>query len=126
MKPADTINDSASTTRSAVESFNQAFARRDVDAVMAAMTPDCVFENTSPPDGVAHRGHADVRAAWNEFFASSPDAMFETEDDWFAGDRAIVTWIYRWQGTDPGQVRGVDLFLVRHGKVAEKRSYVKG
>ena len=27
--------------------FNEAFNRHDVDAVMAAMTDDCVFESTS-------------------------------------------------------------------------------
>lgn len=37
-----------SITLSAVDRFNDAFNRHDVDAVMAAMTADCVFENTIP------------------------------------------------------------------------------
>jgi hypothetical protein len=32
-------------------------------------------------------------------------------------------WCYSWDG---GHVRGVDMFRVRDGKVAEKLSYVKG
>ena len=32
-------------------------------------------------------------------------------------------WRYEWDG---GHVRGVDVFRVRDGKVAEKLSYVKG
>ena len=32
-------------------------------------------------------------------------------------------WCYSWNG---GHVRGLDLFRVRDGKVAEKLSYVKG
>ena len=44
-----------------------------------------------------------------------------------SGDRCVVRWIYTWvrDGT-PGHVRGVDVFRIRDGKVAEKLSYVKG
>lgn len=119
---------SPDTIVSAVERFNEAFGRRDVDAVMAAMTDDCVFESTVPPDGGRYEGRAAVRASWAEFFASSPEAVFETEEIFSAGDRVVVSWIYRWgdTGGDSGHVRGVDVFKVRDGKVAEKLSYVKG
>ncbi len=112
-----------------VEQFNEAFNRHDVDAVMAAMTEDCVFENTFPaPDGTRHQGQAAVRPVWEAFFASSPQARFESEEIFAAGDRCVVRWIYRWIGDNgaQGHVRGVDLFHVRDGKVAEKLAYVKG
>ncbi|MCM8750484.1 nuclear transport factor 2 family protein [Thermomicrobiaceae bacterium CFH 74404] len=117
-------------TMEAVERFNQAFNRHDVDAVMAAMTEDCVFENTfPPPDGERFEGQAAVRAFWEAFFLSSPGAVFEVEELFATGDRCVVRWRYRWapdvEGT-PGHIRGVDLFRVRDGKVAEKLSYVKG
>jgi len=39
----------------------------------------------------------------------------------------VVRWIYRWvRDGQEGHVRGVDVFRVRDGKVAEKLSYVKG
>lgn len=107
----------------AVARFQEAFDRKDVDAVMAAMTSDCVFEDTSPPDGRRHVGPAAVRAAWVALFAASPEAAFHTEDVVDAGERVIVRWRYDWPG---GHVRGVDLFVVRDGLVAEKRAYVKG
>jgi ketosteroid isomerase-like protein len=115
-------------TREAVDRFNDAFNRHDVDAVMAAMTDDCVFENTSPPDGQRYEGHDEVRAAWVEFFAASPDAHFEGEDVIVAGDRCIVQWQYTWTNDDGGtnSLRGVDVLRVRDGKVAEKFAYVKG
>jgi ketosteroid isomerase-like protein len=115
-------------TLAAVDRFNQAFARHDVAGTMAAMTADCVFESTAPPDGVRYEGTDEVRAAWEGFFRSSPGASFDTEECLAAGDRAIVRWRYRWANADgtSGHVRGVDLFLVRDGKVAEKLSYVKG
>jgi ketosteroid isomerase-like protein len=107
----------------AVAAFQKAFDAHDVDGVMAAMTPDCVFEDTSPPDGVRHEGADAVRAAWADLFTASPDGVFTTEEVIEAGDRVIVRWRYSW---GDGHVRGVDLFTVRDGLVAEKRAYVKG
>ena len=39
------------------------------------------------------------------------------------GDRCTVRWRYSW---GDGSIRGVDVFRVQDGKVAEKLSYVKG
>jgi ketosteroid isomerase-like protein len=114
--------------REVIERFNDAFNRHDVEAIMGGMTADCVFENTRPaPDGTRIAGQDAVRAFWEEFFRRSPRARFETEDIFAAGDRCVVQWIYHWvrDGT-AGHVRGVDVFRVRDGKVAEKLSYVKG
>jgi ketosteroid isomerase-like protein len=115
--------DTAADTLAAVARFDTAFARRDVDAVLAAMTEDCVFESTAPPDGVRHVGPTAVRAAWEEFFATAADARFETEEQIVCGDRLVARWRYTW---NDGHVRGVDVFRVRDGRVAEKVSYVKG
>jgi uncharacterized protein (TIGR02246 family) len=113
-------------TRAAVDAFNDAFNRHDVDAVMAAMTDDCVFESTSPPRGERHEGQAAVRAFWEQFFAASPSSHFDAEEVIVAGDRCIVRWVHVWAGDAPGSVRGVDVITVRDGKVAEKLAYVKG
>ncbi len=117
----------AAATIAAVDRFNEAFNRHDVDAVMAAMTDDCVFEDTSPPDGGRHAGRDAVRAAWVDFFTASPTAHFDAEDVIATDDRCIVQWRYTW--TDDGtelHVRGVDVITVRDGRVAEKLAYVKG
>jgi ketosteroid isomerase-like protein len=115
-------------TLEAVRRFNDAFNRHDVDAVMTAMTDDCVFENTRPaPDGTRVEGHVAVRALWESFFRNSPRAHFDAEELFAVGDRCVVRWRYTWiKDGLPGHVRGVDLFRVRGGKVAEKLSYVKG
>ena len=113
-----------SGTAETVNAFNEAFGRHDVDAVMALMTDDCIFENTLPtPDGERHVGQKAVRAFWNQFFHDSPRAKFEAEEMVVAGDRAAVRWRFDW---GDGHIRGIDLFRVRDGKVAEKLSYVKG
>jgi ketosteroid isomerase-like protein len=111
-------------TRLVIEQFNAAFNRHDVPAMMALMTDDCVFENTyPPPDGARFEGQAAVRALWDEFFRESPNADIQPEEFIVAGDRVVMRWRYSWGA---GHVRGVDVFRVRDGKVAEKYSYVKG
>ena len=116
----------AEATRAAIARFGAAFDRCDVDAVMAAMTTDCVFESTSPPDGQRHEGQAAVRQAWTELFAASGSAVFETEELIVCGERAVARWRYTWAPGPDGHVRGIDIFEVRDGLIAEKLSYVKG
>lgn len=121
--------DDTSVTIETVERFNAALNAHDVDAAMALMTDDCVFENTwPPPDGERLVGQAAVRAFWERLLASAADVHFETEEMFAAGSRAAVRWRYTWTEQDGQQrhVRGVDLFTVRDGNVAEKLSYVKG
>ncbi len=107
----------------AVSRFSTAWERHDLEAAMALVTDDVVFDATGPaPDGTRHAGKEAVRAAWQAIF-DDPDSKFEVEEAFPAGDRVVQRWRYRWDG---GHVRGVDLFVVRGGKIAEKLSYVKG
>jgi ketosteroid isomerase-like protein len=127
--PVEATHPAVNATLATVDRFNQAFNRHDVDGVMALMTDDCVFESTSPaPDGGRFEGQQAVRAVWEDFFQASPDAFFDTEDIIATGDRCTVRWRYRWTNAEgtPGHIRGVDVFRVRSGKVAEKFAYVKG
>ena len=110
--------------------FGAATARHDVDAMMAEMTDDCLFEATGPaPDGVRHEGRDAVREQWVQLFAGG-EAQFTEEDVFHSGDRALVRWRYDWAGAgaigEPGHVRGVDVLRFRDGKISEKLSYVKG
>ena len=67
-----------SATLATIERFNEAFNRHDVDAVMAVMTEDCVFDSTRPPpDGDRIEGQAAVRRFWEEFFSRSPYTRLE-------------------------------------------------
>ena len=109
--------------------FVTAFASSDVDAIMAHMTDDCVFESTGPaPDGVRHEGAEAVRRVWEELFSSTRDPRFTGEESFVSGDRGVLRWRFDWMGDDdaPGHVRGVDVVRLRDGKVCEKLSYVKG
>lgn len=106
-----------------VEAFGAAWADHDLDSAIELTTEDCVFDNTDPaPDGTLYVGHDAIRTAWQPIF-DDPGAHFDVEEIFAADDRVVQRWRYRWDG---GHVRGVDVFRVRNGKVAEKLSYVKG
>jgi steroid delta-isomerase-like uncharacterized protein len=104
--------------------FNEAFNQHDVEAVMRLMTDDIVFENTS---GGRFEGHAAVRGVLTRAFELMSMGRFDTEGMFAAGDRCVVLWTYTFNTAEPerGHVRGVDVFRVRDGLVAEKFSYVK-
>jgi ketosteroid isomerase-like protein len=109
--------------RELLEAFGQAWNDHDLDAALALTTDDIVFESTGPaPDGERSVGHKAVRTAWQPIFADLA-SRFTVEELFVSGDRALQRWVYRW---GDGHVRGVDLFTLRDGKVAEKVSYVKG
>ncbi len=106
-----------------VERFGVAWADHDLDTTLGLVTDDCVFDATGPaPDGMRHEGRVAIREAWEPIF-SNASSQFEPEETFAAGDRVVQLWRYNWDG---GHVRGVDVFRVRDGKVAEKLSYVKG
>ena len=109
--------------------FSSAFGSGDVDAIMALMTDDCVFEATGPaPDGVRHEGADAVRGVWEELFGQTKGAAFSEEESFVAGDRGVLRWRFDWTEDDgsAGHVRGVDVLRLRDGQVCEKLSYVKG
>jgi ketosteroid isomerase-like protein len=106
-----------------VEAFGTAWAAHDLDATLALVTDDCVFDATGPaPDGTRNVGRDAIRRAWQPIFDDHA-ARFEAEETFGADDRVVQRWRYSWAG---GHVRGVDLFRVRDNLVAEKLSYVKG
>ena len=124
--PQDTLTQS---TLAVIEAFNDALNRHDIDAVMDAMTGDCVFETTfPPPDGARFEGQANVRAFWEDFLRAAQDQVINPEEFIVCGDRCTMRWVYQWTEADgkTSHIRGVDVFRVRDGKVAEKFSYVKG
>ncbi len=111
------------TPSDVVEEFGKAWGAHDLEAVLGMLCDDCVFEATGPaPEGRRFVGVAQIREAWQPIFDDAA-STFEAEETFASDDRIVQRWCYRWEG---GHVRGVDLFKVRDGKVAEKLSYVKG
>jgi len=106
-----------------VTAFGDAWGSHDLDATLALVTDDIVFDATGPaPDGTRHVGKDAVRAAWVAIFENTT-SVFTAEETFAADDRVVQLWRYDW---GDGHVRGVDVFKVRDGLVSEKFSYVKG
>ena len=119
---------STNDTRAAIERFHRAVNSHDIDELTAAITDDCCFEGTLPPDGDSYQGKAAIGEFFSKLFDTAVERTFDVEELVVAGDRGVMRWRHRWtdQAGTAEHVRGVDLFRVRDGKVAEKLSYVKG
>ncbi len=117
------------TTIKVVEELEEALNRRDVEAFMALITDDCVFESTSPPpDGQRYEGQSAIRTFLEDFFHVTPYIDFQTEELFASGNRCVVRWVFHWINSagEHGHIRGVDVFHIRNGKMAEDFAYVKG
>lgn len=126
--PASAASADTATLRM-LDAFAAAWNRHDVDALMACMTPDGVFESAAGPEaaGARHVGEAAVRKAYAAIFATYPDARWNQPRHFVAGDRAVTEWTFT--GTTKDGVRvevnGCDVFTLRDGKIALKNSYRK-
>ena len=119
-----TTDDLTAQTRATLARFNAALDRHDVEGCVAEMTSDTVFVNTSPaPDGERYEGIEAIREFFTRLWADNPQARFDIEEEFAAGDRYVVRWRYDWGA---GHVRGVDVMRLRDGRIAETHSYVKG
>jgi steroid delta-isomerase-like uncharacterized protein len=112
-----------------LERFAEAWNRHDLDALMAMMTDDCVFQASAGPhvDGMRSEGPAAVRAAFAAVFETFPDARWENPRHVIAGDRAFSEWTFtgtRRDGTRV-EVTGCDLLTLRDGRIAVKNAYRK-
>jgi ketosteroid isomerase-like protein len=110
-----------------VTRFENGFNTRDVDALMADMTEDCVFHHVAPAHVSfgRHEGQAAVRAVWESMDEHFPGFTQEIVDIFAAGNRACCRYVLRWKGPDGGEaaLHGVDVITVRGGKIAEKLTY---
>ena len=110
-------------------SFCDAFNRHDLDALMARMTEDCIFDASagSEQQGRRYTGRDAVRGGFAEVFTSFPESRWEEGHHWVSGDRGVSAWVFRGTRLDGTrvEVNGCDLFTFRDGKIAVKDSFRK-
>jgi ketosteroid isomerase-like protein len=116
-------------TENFLQSFADAFNAHDVKAIMSHMTADCVFEASAGPDadGEKFTGQEQVKKAFENVFASFPDAHWGNPRHFVLGDRGFTEWLFTGTKTDGTRVEvtGCDLFTFKDGKIAIKNSYRK-
>ncbi|HVR39226.1 MAG TPA: nuclear transport factor 2 family protein [Thermoanaerobaculia bacterium] len=105
--------------------FNEAFLKQDIDAIMANMTDDPVFEAPFfQPNGICFKGVLLVRLAWELTFKVG--ITFEVQESFSTGDRGVVRWNASAQVDGKKQtLSGCDVFYLKGGKVAAKLTYSK-
>jgi ketosteroid isomerase-like protein len=71
-----------------MDRFTAALNSHDLDAVLALVTDDIVFESTSPPpDGARFEGQDAVRQVWGQMLAATPPARFSVEEQFSDGSQ---------------------------------------
>jgi steroid delta-isomerase-like uncharacterized protein len=112
-----------------LDAFGAAWNRHDVDAIMASMADDCVFDITAGPEvcGKRYEGRERVRQAVARVFSIWPDAHFGNARHFVSGDRGVSEWTFTGTRADGMrmEVNGCDVFTFRNGKIIHKDSYFK-
>ena len=121
-------NDTIITTEF-LQSFADAFNAHDIKTIMLFMTEDCVFEASAGEqlNGEKFTGQAGVRQAFENVFATFPDAHWGNAHHFISGIRGFSEWIFTGTKADGSKVEvtGCDLFTFKNGKIAIKNSYRK-
>jgi ketosteroid isomerase-like protein len=121
MTTSETPRDTAET----IGLFNDAFRRRDTDALAALVHDDCLMVSAQPaPDGTAYVGKDASMAFWAELM-DDESTTFEVEHVFSEGEWATVRWRYRFGPTDADSVLGVNVTRVSDGQVIEQLGYTK-
>ncbi|MDP6945893.1 MAG: nuclear transport factor 2 family protein [Myxococcota bacterium] len=113
----------------ALKAFGVAGDRHDIDAMMAQMTDDCVFDSSFGPEvhGTRYSGQDQVRQGLKTFLDRSTDGKWTNPNHFVSGDRGVAEWTFT--GTDPDgsavEVNGCDVITFRDGKIAVKDSFRK-
>lgn len=106
-----------------------AWNAHDVDALLALMTPDCIFDAAAGPFayGQRHVGHPALRLAFSAVFQTFPDARWHDAVHSPAGDRGFSVWMFR--ATGPGgrmvELHGLDLLHFRGALISGKDTFRK-
>ena len=109
-----------------VDRFFAAWARHDLDAAMACVAEDAIYDEFN---GTLWRGKAAVREGFlPNFRGDYGDIQFQIEDLFIDEQQqeALARWlcVFRWKGTQRAW-RGLDILRLRDGLIVEKLTYAK-
>jgi ketosteroid isomerase-like protein len=106
--------------------FTDAFNRDDLDAVMAFMADDAIYDQF---DGARAVGKEAIRAAFVPQFRGDFGTIRFVQEDLFvdeAAQKSLISWVCTLErdGTKRGW-RGLDVLHFANGRVVEKHTYAK-
>jgi ketosteroid isomerase-like protein len=114
-------------THDEIVAFNAAWLKawsdKDVDALCAFYTEDCVYKDPQTVEGL--NGQSALRAYLTGLFAALPTTLYTPEAVWPIAEGYCGRW-YCAMGEhgSAGRLRGFDLVLMREGRIAFNEVYV--
>lgn len=113
-----------------LQKFAEAWNNHDSAALMACMTDDCVFYTAAGTGerGNEFKGSAAVKSAYEAVWQRYPDAAWREAKHFVQGNRGVSEWLFTGSTPDGKEkcvVRGVDLFVLKDGKIQVKDTYRK-
>jgi steroid delta-isomerase-like uncharacterized protein len=112
-----------------MEAHAAAWNAHDIDALLAVVTEDCVFDAAAgrTPSGERHVGHDALRKAFASIWETFPDAQWTDAVHSICGNHGVSVWTFR--GTRVGgqmiEARGLDLLWFREGRICHKDTFRK-
>jgi rhodanese-related sulfurtransferase/ketosteroid isomerase-like protein len=119
---------SPTMTTERLRQFGAAWARADLDALMAFVTDDCIYlASVGPEPGATYRGREEVRRGFAAMLAYDRGRERHGGTVVVAGDAGFAEWSFTETTTDGGRrlIRGCDLFEFRDGRISKKDAYRK-
>lgn len=109
--------------------LSDAFNRHDVKSILSFMTEDCVFNAAGGPDihGARFVGHKAVGDAFEQVWATFPDAQWADGRHLVSGEKGLSEWTFIGTKADGSRMvaQGCDIFTFRGGKIAVKNAFRK-
>lgn len=116
----------AEVTETIFDALEQAWSSRDIDALVALFTPDCVYEDMAL--GARHEGHDGLRDFAEAVFLTMPDFSLTFPQRLVGGDHGASHWVIEahWNGPFEGIDRtghpirftGLSSYRFRDGRIA--------
>lgn len=118
-----------SATAATLAAFSAAWNRHDIDALMAFMHPDCVFQTAAGPDACGTRisGPEAVRKAFASAWEAVPDAQWEGGQHFVHDDFGTSQWTFTGTAADGSRIEsdGIDVFTFKDGLILLKNVFRK-
>jgi ketosteroid isomerase-like protein len=116
-------SDARAALEEAIERYNDAWNRHDVDAIMASHAPGMVFENHTAGERAEGEGVRDHLAT---IFSNWPDLTFRSRRLYVREDLVVSEWTATATRQETGERvewDGVDVFPIKNGLIARKDVY---
>ena len=112
-----------------LQAYSDAWNAHDIEAIMAYMTEDCIFETGAGREvyGTRYEGYEAVKARFEEVWSELADVSFSDSQHFVQGDRGCSQWTFTATSADGVKLAfdGCDLFSFAEGKIRVKNSFIK-